>query len=97
MQNWSRNIDCYELSDKYSIIKANPKEFAIYESVYGDKIYNRFAVKHWDLRLSISLDNPFAKDESFYWIKAGELRIGGVLIEPNVISRLFIIPPFTKF
>ncbi len=96
MQNWSRNIDCYELSDKYSIIKANPKEFAIYESVYGDKIYNRFAVKHWDLRLSISLDNPFAKDESFYWIKAGELRIGGVLIEPNVISRLFIIPPFTN-
>ncbi|MCY6370599.1 GNAT family N-acetyltransferase [Clostridium ganghwense] len=96
MQNWSSNIEYYELSHKYSIVKANPEEFAIYESVYGDKIYNRFAVKHWDLRLAISLDNPFAKDESFYWIKAGELRIGGVLIEPNVLSRLFIIPPFTN-
>ncbi len=95
MRNWSSNIDYYELSDKYSIVKANPEEFAIYESVYGDKTYNRFAVKNWDLRLAISLDNPFAKDESFYWIKAGELRIGGVLIEPNVLSRLFIIPPFT--
>lgn len=96
MQNLSSNIDYYELSDKYSIIKANPEEFAIYESVYGDKIHNRFAVKHWDLRIEISLDNPFAKDESFYWIKAGELKVGGVLIEPNVLSRLFIIPPFTS-
>jgi ribosomal protein S18 acetylase RimI-like enzyme len=96
MQSWSSNIDYYELSDKYSIVKANPQEFAIYESVYGDKVYNRFAVKNWDLRLAISLDNYFAKYESFYWIKAGELRIGGVLIEPNVLSRLFIIPPFTN-
>lgn len=96
MQNWSSNIEYYELSSKYSIVKANPEEFAIYESVYGDKIYNRFAVKHWDLRLAISLDNPFAKYESLYWIKADEFRIGGVLIEPNVISRLFIIPPFTN-
>lgn len=94
MQVWSNNTDYYELSDKYSIVKASPEEFAIYESVYGDKIYNRFAVKHWDLRLAVSLDNPFAKEESFYWIKDGKLRIGGVLIEPNVIARLFIIPPF---
>ncbi|MCY6959985.1 GNAT family N-acetyltransferase [Clostridium brassicae] len=96
MQNWSRNIDYYKLSDEYSIVRANPKEFAIYESIYGDKIYNRFAVKHWDLRLAVSLDNPFAKNNSFYWIKYREVRIGGVLIEPNVLSRLFIIPSFTN-
>lgn len=34
MQNWSSNTQNYELSDKYSIVKANPEEFAIYESVY---------------------------------------------------------------
>ena len=96
MQNWSRDIDYYELSDKYSIVKANPEDFAIYESVYGDNIYNRFAVKNWDLRLAICLDNPFSKYESFYWIKVDEIRVGGVLIEPNVLSRLFIIPPFTN-
>lgn len=96
MKNWSSNIDYYKLSDEYSIVRANSKEFSIYESVYGDTIYNRFAVKNWDLRLEISQDNPFAKNESFYWIKNGELKIGGVLIEPNVISRLFIIPPFAN-
>lgn len=94
MQKWSSNIQCYKLSGEYSIIRANPEEFAIYESVYGDKIYNRFAVKNWELRLAISADNPFALDDSYYWIKYGESRIGGVLIEPNVLSRLFIIPPF---
>lgn len=94
MENWSSNIGNYELSDKYFIEKADAGEFAVYESVYGDKIYNRFAVKNWDLRLAISLDNPFAKEKSFYWIKTGKRKIGGVIIEPNVISRLFIIPPF---
>lgn len=95
MKNWDSNIENYKLSDEYLIERANPREFAIYESIYGDKKYNRFAVKDWDLRLAISADNPFAKEDSFYWIKLGEKRIGGVLIEPNVISRLFIIPPFT--
>lgn len=94
MKNWSSRIDYYKLSDKYSIVRANLKEFAIYESIYGDKIYNKFAVKNWDLRLAISLDNPFAKHNSFYWIKCGEVIVGGVLIEPNILSRLFIIPPF---
>ena len=96
MQEWSSNIDYYKLSEVYSIEKANPEEFAVYESVYGDKTYNRFAVKHWDLRMAISLDNPFANKSSYYWIKDGEVRVGGVLLEPNVLSRLFIIPPFTN-
>ena len=34
MKNWSSDIEHYELSDKYSIVKANPEEFSIYESVY---------------------------------------------------------------
>ncbi len=96
MEKWSRDINCYELSNKYSIVKANPKEFAIYESIYGDIISNRFAVKHWDLRVAISLDNPFSKNASYYWIKDDKRNIGGVLIEPNVLSRLFFIPPFTN-
>ncbi|MTI71598.1 MAG: GNAT family N-acetyltransferase [Firmicutes bacterium] len=90
----SSNIDNLKLSDKYSIVRANKKEFAVYDSVYGDRTNNRFAVKHWDLRLAVSLDNPFAKEESFYWIKACEKRVGGVIIEPNLVSRLFFIPPF---
>lgn len=94
MEKWSREKSCYKLSDEYSIVKADPEEFATYEAIYGDRIYNRFAVKNWDLRLAVSLDNPFARYESLYWIKEGEARIGGVLIEPNVLSRLFIIPPF---
>lgn len=95
MKNWEGNIQNYKLSDEYLIERANMKEFAIYESIYGDEKYNRFAVKDWDLRLAITTDTPFAKEDSFYWIKFGKKRIGGVLIEPNVISRLFIIPPFT--
>lgn len=95
MKNWTKDATSYRLSDMYSIERATPKEFSVYESVYGDTIYNRFAVRDWDLRLEISLDNPFAKEESLYWIKDGENKIGGVLIEPNVISRLFIIPPFS--
>lgn len=94
MQNWTSNAQKYKLSDKYSLEKANPEEFAVYEAVYGDKNYNRFAVKRWDLRVAVSLDNPFSKYESYYWIKSGDNKIGGVLIEPNVLSRLFMIPPF---
>jgi ribosomal protein S18 acetylase RimI-like enzyme len=94
MESWSSNIEQYELSDKYSIVKAKPEEFTIYESIYGDKMYNRFAVKSWDLRVAVTLDNPFAKEESYYWIKNGKIKIGGALLEPNVLSRLFIIPPF---
>lgn len=96
MQNWRSDIDYYELSEEYSLVKAIPEDFAIYESVYGDKTSNRFAVKHWDLRTAISLDNPFAKYDSYYWIKAGNVKIGGVLLEPNVLSRLFFIPSFTN-
>lgn len=95
MNNRKEDTECYILSDKYVIQEANTKEFSIYESVYGDTIYNRFAVKDWDFRLKVTSDNPFAKEESLYWIKCGGDRIGGVLIEPNVLSRLFIIPPFT--
>lgn len=94
MKNWTKEAEFYRLSDKHMLENADPKEFSIYESVYGDTIYNRFAVRDWEFRLKVSIDNPFAKEESLYWIKCGGNRIGGVLIEPNVISRLFIIPPF---
>ncbi len=97
MENWSTKKNNYQISNKYRLVKADPEEFSIYETVYGDRIYNRFAVKHWDLRLAVSQDNPFASDESFFWIKVCEKKVGGVLIEPNVLARIFIIPPFNNF
>lgn len=53
MEIWTKDTNVYSLSDKYLIEKANPKEFSVYESVYGDTIYNRFAVRDWELRLKI--------------------------------------------
>ncbi|WP_273324259.1 GNAT family N-acetyltransferase [Vallitalea guaymasensis] len=94
MEYWSKNREEYQLDKDVYITKACEKEFAIFESIYGDGPNNRFAIKHWDLRLAISLDTPFAINNSFYWIIKGDVKIGGVLIEPNVISRLFIIPPY---
>lgn len=94
MEYWSRNSERYQLDEKIHIVKACENEFSIFESIYGDGQSNRFAIKHWELRLAISLDTPFAISDSYYWIVKDDVRIGGVLIEPNVISRLFVIPPY---
>lgn len=95
MELWSKDKKTYQLDKEISMVRACPKEFSTYESIYSDGIYNRFAVKHWDFRLAVSVDTPFAQSESFYWIVKNDTRIGGVLIEPNVISRFFIIPPYS--
>jgi len=94
MENWSRDREKYQLDDEVYITKASEDEFSIFESIYGDGQSNRFAIKHWDLRLAISLDTPFAIGNSYYWIVKDDVKIGGVLIEPNVIARLFLIPPY---
>ncbi|MGM0380162.1 MAG: GNAT family N-acetyltransferase [Bacillota bacterium] len=97
MELWLEDKGKYQLNENLYIVKAEKEEFSIYESVYGDGKYNRYAVKNWDLRLAVSLDTPFARNDSFYWIFKKDTKIGGVLIEPNVISRLFFIVPFKDY
>lgn len=97
MECWSANREKYQLGEDTFIIKACEKEFSKFESIYGDGQSNRFAIKHWNLRLAISLDTPFAINNSYYWIFRNDIKIGGVLIEPNVIARFFLIPPYNDF
>jgi N-acetylglutamate synthase-like GNAT family acetyltransferase len=76
----------YILDDEFELVKANHREFAIHYSTYRENIFFR---QSWEKRLSI-----FNEDTPCYWISLKGHRIGGVTIEPNMLSSLFLEPPF---
>ncbi|UNK16928.1 GNAT family N-acetyltransferase [Paenibacillus sp. N3/727] len=82
---WSSDQQVYQLSEEFSLIKADKDEWGIYSSVYYNSEYNGFFKENvYDFHLQ---RDPF-------WIYKGEQRIGGVVIAPNVLYLLFFIPPF---
>jgi len=78
----------YDLSDGYSLERADPKEFAIHAAIYLSAD-TRFELD-WDVRLSTLV----RVGESGYWIKQEGHRIGGVMLRPNLMTGLFLEPPF---
>ncbi|MBB3132237.1 GNAT superfamily N-acetyltransferase [Paenibacillus rhizosphaerae] len=73
----------YILDDEFELVKANHRIFAIHYSTYRENIFFR---QNWERRLSI-----FNEDTPCYWISLKGNRIGGVSIEPNMISSLFLL------
>ncbi len=85
MINWSEDSTRFELSDDFSLQQADPTDWGIYYSIYYNMEYNGFFknqglnMNHWRRK---------------FWIHQGTMKIGGVVIAPNVIFGLFFIPPF---
>ncbi|MEW9079614.1 hypothetical protein [Terrisporobacter glycolicus] len=85
----TKNSKKYDLLDGYSIENANWEEFSPYFAVY-----EIFEANVW-FRQSFNLSCEVLKDdEDCYWIKKNDCRIGGVSLEPNYMSCLFLIPPY---
>lgn len=89
---WSRDKQRYDLQDGYYIQKANPKEFSIYFATYIVFHMNVWFRQNFDVYCLILADN-----DSCYWIMNDKGTIGGVLIEPNYMNCLFLIPPYSDF
>ncbi|OBR67973.1 hypothetical protein A7K91_18750 [Paenibacillus oryzae] len=78
----------YRLDDNYALVRAEYKTFSIHFNTYRENIFFR---QSWEKRLPI-----FGDDDHCYWITYQQKRIGGVCIEPNTMSALFLEPPFTN-
>ncbi|KKO53859.1 GNAT family N-acetyltransferase [Paenibacillus sp. DMB20] len=84
---WSIEQKTYPLSDEFRLQKADKAEWGIFCSVYYSSEYNGFFKEQvYDFQLR---RDPF-------WIYKGEDKVGGVVIEPNVLYLLFFIPPFNE-
>lgn len=84
--NWSEDINFFDLSNEYSIRRADHEEWGLYCSVYYNMRYNGFFREE-------GFNTP---RRNSFWIYKGESRIGGVRMAPNTIYHLFYIPPFNN-
>jgi ribosomal protein S18 acetylase RimI-like enzyme len=93
---WSEGTVRYQLADGFGLGRAEPAEFAVYQTIYrsADAVF----LQNWERSLSMIADSQFLAPRIF-WIEqdqrpAGERRIGGVIIAPNIVSNLILLPPF---
>lgn len=75
-----------KMDEDFHLTKAEFKQYAIHYATYRENIFFR---QSWERRLTI-----FDADASCYWIMFKGRRIGGVCMEPNSLSGLFLEPPF---
>lgn len=84
LMGWSEDEISYELSNDYSIRKAESEEWGVYCSIYYNIHYIGFFRE----------DGFNSAQKNAFWIYQGESKIGGVRMSPNRIYHLFVIPPF---
>jgi ribosomal protein S18 acetylase RimI-like enzyme len=84
LMGWSEDEISYELSNHYSIRKAESEEWGVYCSIYYNIQYIGFFRE----------DGFNSAQKNAFWIYKGEAKIGGVRMSPNRIYHLFVIPPF---
>lgn len=77
----------YIMDDNYELVRVDHKTFSIHFNTYRENIFFR---QSWEKRLPI-----FGEEDHCYWITYQQKRIGGVCMEPNTMSALFLEPPFT--
>ncbi|WP_042148277.1 GNAT family N-acetyltransferase [Paucisalibacillus sp. EB02] len=76
-----------KLDNEFSLMQANPKDFAIHYTTYRENVFFR---QSWERRVAI-----FSDDIPSYWILLSGKRIGGVCLESNLLWSFFLEPPFT--
>ena len=87
LKNWTPEENKYELKDGFILEKAESEEFAKFYVIYSNSNY--FFSQSWDNSKSV-----IKAANSYYWIMKGNLRVGGVILRPNLIAKLFLIPPY---
>ncbi len=85
-QLYSDGIDRYEFADRYGLERAESRAFAacyvVYRNVDVDFLLSYEARRSEVLRM-----------RNLFWITERGERIGGVIMWPNYIEGLFLIPP----
>lgn len=84
---WQNNKTRYTLGENFEIEKADSKELSRFSAIYRNN--NNWFRQSFDKLFSI-----FAEEENCFWILEHNQRIGGVIIEPNEMGWLFLMPPF---
>lgn len=88
---WSKDTLLYELQDGFALEKAPWQDFTPWWTLYVVFQNNVWFRQSYDMALSVLQDA-----EICYWVKKDGNRIGGVLIEPNYMNCLFLVPPFCE-
>lgn len=88
---WTKGKTFYELSEGYSLRRADWKEYSRYFAVYVVFYQNVWFRQSFEKFCAILTDCDYC-----YWIEKDEKRIGGVLLESNFINCLFLIPPHNE-
>jgi GNAT superfamily N-acetyltransferase len=82
-----------DLGDNIKLIYQEPEVFSRYYVVYHGQKY-----AHYYFRSSPTMLVEKAKCiDSGYFILKGEKIIGGVLLKPNFMADLFIVPPYSDY
>lgn len=82
----ANNLIKMDLSNGFTLERASSTDFAKSLSIYRENIWFRDS---WEKRLMIVDEN-----DPCYWIKKGNDRIGGVVLDDNCFMSFFTIPPF---
>ncbi len=84
ISEWSIDTMIYNLSNEFSIRRAEREKWGEFCSVYYNMKYSGFFRE----------ESFGSSGENAFWIYGGETKIGGVRMSPNMIYHLFFIPPF---
>lgn len=84
---WHKEERLYQLENNFNLKKAEAKEFSIFSAIYRKN-------NNWFRQSFDKLFSLFADNDNCFWILKNNKRIGGVIIEPNMMGWLFFIPPF---
>ncbi len=91
LENYSKEIDIYNLGDGYELQRAEQESFSkYYATYYGLQKANGWFKKNYDIMRSI-----IDEEDECFWILKGGRKIGGALIKPNFIEGVFLIPPYS--
>jgi ribosomal protein S18 acetylase RimI-like enzyme len=85
-KSYTTDETCYELHNGFILERADSKEFAISYSIYYPDYF--FSQSSEQRALVIN------KNANCFWVKNNNQRVGGVILKPNLIAKLFLIPPF---
>jgi len=87
LEKYEEGKDQYILGNGFSLKRAEFKEFGIHYAIYAGRDFE--FTYNW-----IKLSQNSYYDENAYWIIKDNIKVGGVVIEPNYSSHFFVLSPY---
>lgn len=91
---WSTESKYLTLPDGFSLERAHESEFIVHLTIYMHA--DLYFWYNWESFMS-GMKAEMGGSQNLFWIKEGNERIGGVIVQPNLIVYPFLEPPFTDF